>query len=358
MNKALVNAMTFSALTVFLSGCGLFYTDTSSEYQNTKLSTKKLQLPTGSVVAKDIMVIPNEDVIADLGEKSKSYTLPRTPFLFYPMVSVPYLEKDSAIELLIPANEVESKRIVADHLSSIYGEGDVIASQTEHKFITTQLSLKKQGKLAAIWSSITRLYPEKTVLSFEFAEAEQSTKVAIQFRHEKRDEEPTEWMSPATNPDVHSIVARLWGKVGRKIDESSAYLSTLDKTTDFPIWINHNGEYGIRLGKGIADDVVEAKILSAGLYLMANTESTLSPVPEEKVARIGDVVDFSIPVGSGKTQKLFNVYRRDLDDVEWQAREYLYEIQRQENGDFLVIDTSAAQHSEVVSFLLAQRFIN
>ncbi|MCV2402728.1 hypothetical protein OFY17_07510 [Marinomonas sp. C2222] len=357
MNKALANVAAFSVLTVSLSGCSLFYTDHSSDYQNTKATSNKLELPQGALEQKDIMVIPNEEVIADVTEVTP-FTIPRSPFVFYPMAAVSYVETENSVEFSIPANAQQSKRIISDYLSSVHGEGEVIASQTETTLVTTQLSLKKQGKLAAIWSSITRLYPEKTVLSLEFSEGEQSTKVAIQFRHEKRGEEPTDWMSPASNTEVHSIIARLWGNIGRKVDESSAYLSTLDKTTDFPIWINHNGEYGIRLGNDVTDDVVESKILSAGLYLMANSESTLSPVPEEKVARVGDVIDFVVPVGNGETKKLFNVYRRDLDDVEWQEREYTYQVQRQKKGDFLVIDVSAAKYPEIVSFILAQRFIN
>ncbi|MFT6656751.1 MAG: ribosomal protein S6, partial [Marinomonas primoryensis] len=57
-------------------------------------------------------------------------------------------------------------------------------------------------------------------------------------------------------------------------------------------------------------------------------------------------------------QKLFNVYRRNLDDVSWEEREYPYKITHQKAGDFLVIDVSATDYPEVTSFHLVQRFVN
>ncbi|MEP2618797.1 MAG: hypothetical protein ABJH25_12265, partial [Marinomonas sp.] len=157
--------------------------------------------------------------------------------------------------------------------------------------------------------------------------------------------------------DTYTIAVRLWGTIGRQLNQSSAYLSNRGDASDFPVWVNHRGIFAVRLNKNLSAAELEAQLQTAGFYIMPDAESKIAPVKPEEVARIGDIVDFSIPTGDGEKQKLFNVYRRDLDDVTWDKREYSYEITHQKSGDFLVIDVSSMDFPEVTSFHLVQRFL-
>lgn len=358
MNKTLLKLVGFSTATLMLSGCSLFLTDHTDDYQDLNSNTSVLVVPDGSMPLRDVLVIPNEDKIAKL-EPSKPFMIPRAPFVFYPMVDVAVNETEEAFSLVVPTGVENAKRMVANYLTSLYGAGTPIASQTEDSIISVPFDFHPQGWLSSVWSSITRIYPKQTVFSFDFQTLNDQTIIQLTFREEQQGSEPTSWMNPNKNDEAYGVAVRLWGVLGRQLNQSSAYLSNRENMSTFPIWVNHEGMYAVQLGnEPISESTLLSTFESANLFLMPEETKRISPVPFDKVARIGDVVDLSIPLGNGQKQKLFNVYRRNLNDVSWEQRDYPYEITKQKAGYFLVIDTSAAPNPEVVSFRLAQRFIN
>jgi len=357
MNKLTLQLLGAGSLALLLSGCSIFFTDHSDDYQDEKPIVSTLEIPQGSASSKDALVIPNEKNIANLDE-SKPFVTPRAPFVFYPMVAVGVAEQDDSIEFSVPASKEKSKRIVADFLTALHGAGTPVASQTDTQIISVPFDFHPQGWWASLWSSITRVHPAQTAFSFRFSESEGKTRLSVQFRDEQKDADPSDWMSPVQNDDAYSVAVRLWGTIGRQLNQSSAYLSNRGDSASFPVWVDHKGIYAIRLGNNVSASEFETILSAAGIYLIPDSDHLLSPVPPEDVARIGDVVDFNIPVGNGEKQKLFNVYRRNLDDVSWEEREYTYKITHQKAGDFLVIDVSAMESPEVTSFHLAQRFVN
>jgi hypothetical protein len=357
MNKITLRLMGVGSLTLFLSGCSLFLTDHSDDYQDEKPVASTLAVPVGSEQSKDVLVIPNEDKIASL-EPSKPFTTPRAPFVFYPMVAVDVMGQEDSIAFSVPANKAQAKSIVADFLTALYGAGTPIASQTEDQIISVPFDFHPQGWWASLWSNITRLHPAKTAFSFRFSESGEKTLVSVQYRDEQQDVEPGNWVSPVQNDDAYSVAARLWGVIGRQLNQSSAYLSNRGDAASFPVWVDHQGIYAIHLGSNLSQSEFEAKLNAAGIYLLPGIENMLAPVPPEKVARVGDVIDFSVPLSSGKKLESIKTIRRNLDDVSWEEREYSYKITHQKAGDFLVIDVSSMPFPEVVSFNLAQRFVN
>ena len=357
MNKFTLQLVGASSLTFMLSGCSLFFTDHSDDYQKGQPVTSALEVPDGSTPSNDVLVIPNEKAIANL-EGTTAYSTPRAPFVYYPMVAVGIEEKDDSIELTVPAGLAQSKRIVTDFLTALHGAGTSIASQTDDHILSVPFDFHPQGWFASLWSNITRIHPAQPAFSFRFNELEGKTLVAVQFRDEQQDAEAGNWMSPVQNDDAYSVAIRLWGTMGRQLNQSSAYLSNRGETASYPIWVDHHGLFAIYLGDNVSQADIEAKLNAADMYLMPGPDQLLAPVPPEDVARIGDVIDFNIPVGEDKKQKLFKVRRRNLDDVSWEQREYSYKISHQKAGDFLVIDVSSMDSPEVVSYHLVQRFVN
>lgn len=358
MNKFSLQLVGVGLLTVVLSGCSLFFTDHSDDYQDVTKTHSTLEAPEGSTPSKDVLVIPNEDAISDL-TPVKPFVTPRAPFIFHPMVAVGVAEKDDAIEFSVPANKTQTKRIVSDFLTALYGAGESIASQTDDQITSVAFDFDPQGWWASLWSDITRVHPAKTTFAFGFTESEGNTLVKVQFRDEVQDTDPGPWMTPVKNSDAYTIAVRLWGTLGRQLNQSSAYLSNRDDASSYPVWIDHQGFYAIHLNDASTSGL-KATLNAAGIYLVPGSDNLLAPVLPEKIARIGDVIDFTIPTGNGEKQKLFNVRRRNLDDVSWDLREYSYKITQQKAGKFLYIDVSSVEQSEgpeVVSFHLAQRFI-
>ncbi|MBR7888519.1 hypothetical protein J9B83_06145 [Marinomonas sp. A79] len=356
MNKVTLQLVAAGSVTLMLSGCSTFFTDSSDDYQQESAVASTLEAPEGSVPSKDVLVIPNENAIADL-EDSKPFVNPRAPFIFYPMVKVDVAETSDAIELIMSANGVLAKRIVTDFLTAIHGAGSAIAEQTDTSITTVPFDFHPQGYWAALWSDITRLHPAKTAFQFNFSERDGKTVVSVQYRDEVKNLDPSDWMTPANNEDAHTIVARLWGTMGRQLNQSSAYLSNRGDGAPFPIWVDHQGHFSLYLGKDVSPAEIETNLNAAGFYFIPDAEQMIAPVPNEEVERVGDVISFDVPNGTGGSTKLFNVRRRNLDDVSWDKREYSYKITHQKAGDFLVIDVSTMEFPELTSFLLAQRFV-
>jgi len=358
MNKFLLQFVSVGSIAVLLSGCSLFFTDHSDDYQDVTKTHSTLESPEGSIESKDALVIPNEDAITDL-TPTKPFVTPRAPFIYHPMVAVDVVEQEDAIEFSVPANKTQAKRVVSDFLTALYGAGESIASQTDDQITSVAFDFHPQGWWASLYSKITRLYPAKTVFAFGFTESEGQTLVRVQFRDEVQDAEPGPWVSPVVNSDAYTIAVRLWGTFGRQLNQSSAYLSNQNDASFYPVWVDHHGLYAIRLNDASPSGLKTA-LNAAGIYLVPGADNLLAPVLPENIARVGDVVDFTIPTGNGETQKLFNVRRRNLDDVSWDLREYSYKITEQKAGKFLVIDVSSVEQPEdpeVVSFHFAQRFI-
>lgn len=357
MNNFTLQLVGVGSLVFILSGCSMFFTDNSDNYQDVAKTHNVLEVPEGSTPSKDALVIPNEDVIIDL-TPAKPFVTPRAPFIFHPMVAVGVVEKEEAIEFSVPTNKTQAERIVSDFLTALHGAGEPIASQTEDQIISVAFDFHPQGWWASLYSKITRLYPAKTTFAFGFTESEGKTLVSVQFRDEVQNAEPSQWMTPVENSDAYTIAVRLWGTFGRQLNQSSAYLSNRNDDSPYPIWMDHQGLYAIHLNDAAAAGL-EVTLNAVGIYLVSDADDLLAPVLPEQVARIGDVIDFSIPTGNGDKQKLFNVRRRNLDDVSWDLREYAYKIVEQKAGKFLVIDVSAEQPEgpEVVSFHFARRFI-
>ncbi|MGO2234051.1 hypothetical protein B6N13_14990 [Marinomonas sp. UCMA 3892] len=358
MNKFTLQLLSASSLTILLSGCSVFFTDHSDDYQEEKPVTSTLELPAGSMPVSDALVIPNEKNIANLDGKT-AYTTPRAPFVFYPMVAVATEERDDAIEFSVPADIAQVKRIVADFLTALHGDGTSIASQSDSQIISVPFDFHPQGWWASLWSDITRIHPAQTAFSFRFHEQEEGkTLVTVQFRDEQQDVEPGNWMSPVQNDDAYSVAVRLWGTMGRQLNQSSAYLSNRGDVASFPIWVDHHGLFAIHLGNNVSPSDLETKLNAAGIYLIPGSDQLLAPVPPEDVARVGDVVDLTLPLVDSDKIKSLKTIRRNLDDVSWEEREYTYKITHQKAGDFLVIDVSSMDSPEVVSYHLAQRFVN
>ncbi len=359
MSKRLIQVVGTTSVALTLTACSSFFTDHSNDYQQEVGSHHTLEVPAGSVESKDALVIPNENDIADLNDP-RPFETPRAPFVYYPMDKVAFSEQDTSVTYRLNTKAADAKQIVADFLTALHGAGQSVASQTENTIMSIPFDFHPQGWWASLWSDITRIHPAKTAFSFQFDELEGATTVTLQYREVEQDDEQTlDWQSPMTNPDAESVAVRLWGTFGRQLNQSSAYLSNSKDGVDaFPVWVDHQGMYAIYLGENLSDAEFEAKLKASGMYLMPGDEKRLAPVPADKVARVGDIIDFTLPLGAdGQEQKLFNVYRRDLDDVSWQEREYPYQITHQKAGDFLVVDVSALENPEIASFRIAQRFV-
>ncbi|GAB3475736.1 hypothetical protein GCM10027340_01430 [Marinomonas epiphytica] len=347
--------MLVAGAAITLSACS--FTDHANDYQHSQTNAKTLEAPEGSIASEDVLVIPNEHQVDDLTTKQE-FVAPRAPFLFHSMARVSLMEKEDRIVFSIPTSKENAHQLVAQFLENNFGEEIELSSNTPDLLETAPYAAQKQGKWRALWSQITRVYPEKTVFKFRFDESDGLTQVVMQIRQVQEGEAEGLWQSPSKINSTYALAINLWGKVGRSLNETSAFLSERHKEQlPSPIWVNEKGHFAAYLGQNITQTEVEQRIQNAGLYLMSEQPNSLASVPEDKIAKIGDVVDFDIPVGQGKKQTLFKVYRRDLDDVPWQERVYSYRVETQKAGDFLVIDTSDTENPILTSYFFAKQFI-
>lgn len=354
MHKITIGFILCGAL---ISGCSSNAVVSNTEYQKAQASSVVIEPLENSVPVQNKMPIPNEAIVANI-EPKDTFIIPRAPSIFQSLRQVGYQEMPDKLVLTAPASLSLTRNVVNNFLISSYGEGSAIRSNGNTRIETEGIEEKKQGKLASMWSKITRLYPDKQVFEFIFNEQNDQTQIEIRFRTEKQGEEPTDWLSPLDSKFTHTFAVRLWGALGRQLNESSTYLSNLKPSTETAIWIDHNGQFSLNLAGDSAKPI--RKLLNdAGLFLISESPLTLALKPASEIPKVGDLKEVFVPMNGGKTQmKLFNVRRRNLNDVDWQEREYPFEIQTNSLGRFLVVDFSAIEYPELRSFLLMQRFLS
>lgn len=340
MNKKTIKLASVGALAIALSGCSLLLTDHSNDYRNESVNSVVLKVPAGALQARDDLVIPNENKIADLTKDSK-FVVPRAVFVFYPMAKIAVESSQDSIVFDVPANMVQSKKMIKDFLMALHGDGESVATTADNKIVSVPFQFIKQGWWASIWSDISRNFPETIVFSFSFKETEKGTLVSVQYKVEENGKDTSGWMNPTSRNDVYADVIRLWGDMGRQVNKTSVYLSEQGNKTPFHVWIDHRGIFAIHLNSNnTTDDSLASQLALAGLKPVTGKENTLSVLPSK------DTKQFSVApiVGAGKV-------------LAWDKREYKYNIVHQKAGDFLVIDVSASPNPEITSFLLAQRFV-
>ncbi|MEL0623718.1 hypothetical protein V6238_11515 [Marinomonas arenicola] len=340
MNKTTIKLAGIGALVSVLSGCSTGLKDNSDDYRNDTVNSVVLQAPAGSLSSRDDLVIPHENQIASVEPGSK-FTVPRATFVFYPMAKIDVIMKANRVVLDVPANLVQSKKMVKDFLMALHGDGESIASDTDKQIVSVPFQFIKQGWWASMWSHVSRDFPEQIVFSFSFSSSEKGTLVAVQYRVEDRGEAVTDWLSPTTRNDMYADTLRLWGDMARQLNKQSVSLSEQGSKAPFHVWIDHRGLLAIHLKpKTNVQDALVTQLADAGLTQVSGKENTLAV----------------LPLASDKTDG-FAPNATESDAVSWDKREYKYSIIHQKAGDFLMIDVSTSPTPEITSFLLAQRFV-
>lgn len=340
MNKTTIKLAGVGALVTLLSGCSTVLTDNSDDYRHDKVNTVVLQAPEGSLRSRDDLVIPHEQQIPSISPDAK-FTVPRAPFVFYPMAKIDVMMKDSRVVLDVPANLTESKKMVKDFLMALHGDGESIASDTDSQIVSVPFQFVKQGWWASMWNHVTRDFPEQIVFSFSFTKSEQGTLVAVQYRVEDRGEATTDWLSPTTRNDMYADTLRLWGDMARQLNKKSVSLSEQGGKAPFHVWIDHRGVLAIHLDpKESVQTALATELAAAGLEAVAGKENTLAVMPLAN----GKMDGVAPNATQGQTEA-------------WNESEYQYSIIHQKAGDFLLIDVTSSATPKITSFLLAQRFV-
>ncbi|MFD1384019.1 hypothetical protein ACFQ45_11600 [Rhodanobacter aciditrophus] len=362
MNKLFVMTTVCSALV--LAGCSSVVKDHGLDYQTAESNEKTLVVPEGAEPVKDRLVIPNESNVADL-EASGEFEAPRAPFLYQPLADVSFSLLGDQATMTVPTDINRTKALFKSYLATLATEEEPETIETDEGdvLISKPIQLEKQGFWARTWSSITRLYPEKYQYKASFSETGNGTDVAFQVLVHKDGEQTVAELNDDQAPT--SMALNSWYHVAKKISEDSVLLSDQgrDDLTRSTVWVNQRGEYAYFLGKNFDPATVDNFVSAQMDFYVVEDDAgvkSLSMIPSDEVPRVGDVVPLTVPMrdqdGTTKEMKLFNVYRRDLDDVEWTHRTYPYQVIKQQEGYFLKVDTSAVEFPRLVSYRILSMF--
>lgn len=342
------------ASAVLLSGCSNLVTDHGLDYQSARSSDVELQLPAGRHDISDKMIIPNEDRVATL-EVTGEFETPRAPKPFESMTHVPMVIGQYDVTLQIPASLAQSQTLVTNYFSSFSGEAVVFRSNTGTELVSEPLQFEGQSGLGKLWSSVTRLKPTQYRLTVNFEPTRTQTTTKIQLV--AIDAEGAEQAVDLTlDEQSASQMIEAWSHISKELTIETALLSSQGRepVRDSRIWTNREGKLALYLGQR-ADQVTVENLIrdTAGLHITSEEPKELALVPQEQLARVGDIIDFKVPLGALSEDEeviLFKVRRRNLDDVEWTERSYPYQLIRQREGYFLTVDASATDHPALTSY--------
>ncbi|CUB03946.1 hypothetical protein [Marinomonas fungiae] len=342
------------ASVVLLSGCSNMVTDHGLDYQSARSSEVELKLPAGRHDVSDKMIIPNEDRVATL-QATGEFETPRAPKLYESMTHVPMVIGQYDVTLKIPASIAQSKKLMTDYFSSFSGEAVVFQSKTETELVSEPLQFESQSGLGKLWSSVTRLKPTQYQLTVNFEPTRTQTITKIQLV--AIDSEGVKKAVDLTLDEASaSQMVDAWSHISRELTVETALLSNQGRepVRESRIWTNREGKLALFLGRNADPESVDSFIRdSSGLHITSEEPKELALVPQDKLARVGDIIDFKVPLGAlAKDEEviLFKVRRRNLDDVEWTERSYPYQLIRQREGYFLTVDASATDHPALTSY--------
>lgn len=339
---------------VLLSGCSNLVTDHGLDYQTARSSDVELQLPAGRHDVSDKMIIPNEDRITAL-QATGEFETPRAPKPYESMADVSLAIGQYQATLTIPVGLAQAKRLVTDYFSSFSGEAVVFRSNSDTELVSEPLQFESQSGIGKLWSSITRLKPTQYRLTVDFEPIGSQTTAAIQLvAIEPEGEEHA--VDLTLDEASASQMVEVWTHISKELTVETALLSNQGRqpVQKSRIWTNREGKLALYLGQQVDAASVEHYIRNtAGLHITNEDPKELALVPQDQLARVGDIIDFKVPLGvlaENEEVILFKVRRRNLDDVEWTERSYPYQLIRQREGYFLTVDASATDNPALTSY--------
>ncbi|WP_191600168.1 hypothetical protein [Marinomonas algicola] len=346
-------------LCLFLAGCGSssVIKDHRDDYKTVKANAQVLKYPEGSKPPVDKLYIPNEQRVGNLNDLSQPQ-IPSPPSLYHALTPIHIASLEGRYQLLVPAAQSVTENILTNFLTGLYGDGNPIRSNLDGIIETQRFTTSNEGKLASLWRSITRLPSDGIVFQFDLSFDPIGTKIDVRYRKESSDGVSSEWKSPSESQFAETSVVRLWGVLGKQLNDTTAFLSSQFKTNTTPLWVDHKGQFVLRLNDKTQN--VETLISSAGLYLLSTSSNKLSLKPEEELPKIGDIVDLKIPFVDQDESKpsLIKGRRRNLDNIDWDEEIYTFRVDTNTLGKFLIIDFSDVDYPELRSYQVMSRFIN
>lgn len=346
-----------------LSGCTSMLTDHGLDYQDSEASDVTLQLPDDAQPTRDKLVIPNEDRIDDLAAKGE-FEAPRAPLSFQPLAYAPLRLQAQHAVMQLPLDAEQARSLMSDYLTQMAAkhEADIELQATDKSLSTSAFSLEEQSTWTKVWYLVTKLETPTYRFIIDFDEQDLMTEASIRVVSIKDGTETP--VNLDSSDRFASLIVDMWTTFASEIKVSRVLLSSQGSANrpiheSSPMWMRSNGELAFNLGNRFSDRSFEAYIgNSDGVFLTGDNNQEISVVPVEQLAKIGDIIDFNLPVKSAEGNdgiKLFNVRRRNLDDVEWSARSYPYTVLRQQQGYFLTVDTSATEYPKLTSYRIFSR---
>jgi len=352
-----------SAVALSMTACSIV--DKADDYQLSRSNNTELVVPNGSVVAQDKLVIPNENKISNISDKTEFET-PALPESYLPFADLVVSWEDDIMWVEVPLDLEATKVMVKNFLSSLYGEGDPIDEISDTSIVSMPIGGQKQGSLLSLYYNITRLYPDRTVYQFPLETHTNGTKIGFQHRVVSKDQNKIvsygDWSSPKVTDGDYAIALQLLSAISREFleqkDTNTANAASVLESKE--IWVTNDGQYVLRLSSSSDASDVAALVEQSDLYLISRDPLELAFVIEDDVAKVGELRRINLPTKTvdGEELFLFNMRRRNLDNVIWQKRIYPVDLVQRAEGLFVEVDTSATEYPDVVSYRIMSALKN
>lgn len=356
MNFAGATKLTsLAAIVVSMTACSLI-DDKADIYQESQANNVELVVPQGSVSSKDALVIPNEDKIAsDSTAFELAVPIKAIPNSFSPLADLDVSWEENIIWIDTPLSDDVLRAVIKAFLVSLNGETDPISVSTDSEIVSLPIGDQNIGSLLKLYYNITRLYPDRTEYRFKLESSVNGTKVGIQHRLVSKDQNKNtdygDWLSPDSSDETNALGLQFISAISREAlaqDNSSKELAE----SHMNLWVTSEGQFVLKLGDQFTKDDVASLIDNSDLYLISRDPLELAFVTEGEVAKIGELRRINLPTKTkdGEELFLFNMKRKNLDNVIWQKRVYTVELVQREEGLFLEADTSATEQPDVISY--------
>ncbi|TBR42233.1 hypothetical protein CBF23_008120 [Marinomonas agarivorans] len=346
---------TAGLLTLLMSGCSI--TDRGNDYQLSRSNDRPLVVEDGAFYSTDKLVIPNEQSIPVYKERH-DFIAPDVPKPYVPFADLKIVWQDNQMWIESSSNLSSMKTAVTEFFSTLSGEQDVFHVKADNRLETFPISFVQQSWLGALWSNITRLYPEKAVYEVVFESKGKVNRLGLRYQTIKTDingeDTVSDWLTPKADERVYSTALDLWGQLSTKIKNNEELLSARNQTEPNSLWLDYQGNYAVRLNTGSDKQTLINIINKSPLHLINNNPLEVAFIPASEIPKVGELKKLVLPPLGGERIVLGNIRRRNLDDLTWEQRSYPVILDQRSNGVFVSIDASEADQPKLVSYRVMQ----
>ena len=141
----------------------------------------------GIFVQEDIIGRPGVNTIFSGSNSMKNdFKAPNVPDAFYSLADFKFTSNQDRVWIETTGDISVIQKAIVVFFDNLYATDHSMKVNTDQRMETVSMPFYGQGWFASLWSSITRLYPEKVIYEIVLEKGEHNNRIGLRYKIQKR----------------------------------------------------------------------------------------------------------------------------------------------------------------------------